>query len=979
MDHARHLSSPSPTSPFLFHHSERSFKSNPLTPLLSSTADVSNVDDCFSTSSSSINHQGHNPFESEHNHHQHHHHHNSNNHHHHHQHHSLVDSHQNQQNHHQRHSNQCVIDQDSLTGVDDEDGMHNMLSGSSTSSTSTMPLLTENHSHHSFSRISLEEYSPLSLVEDCDNALTISPTSLACSSHHSFKSSLNGLKMDNLVGDVGVNDDVNDARSLSPSPLSASANHNNLWSTSSTAITQSTSLLNSSSTSFLLSQHHQQLNSLMQQLEPQSLDEPPPLVSNSSTFDLNSPTTNRPSSEPPPGAGFDQPDVECKSLSGHTPQTKPKQTVGRTTKGNLTATQLPVSSRARKSRARSGSAKQSANVEIHNRKQQAATDQSTDDARQLVHNSKLHLHLNHHKKLQELQQRLFGTCANNSDTTSLAAGESKATPASTSTSSACESSQLRLGTPACIKEEPDSSGGTNKDEDTASSSVTESKTKSVRPIRNRRSRGPKNEGCSTKNSVHNNSGAAAKTVTTETAEPDTTTKSSDYIKLADLLSNSCDAKSNNSFIVNSFASTPETNDSDNGEKRLQQIQLQVSPSLTFVANGGTLQPISIQQQQQHVNGSIITPTGATFNNQILCRPQTIKATTGGQLKGIMSNNELLKSGESASCSSQSNGHNNSGTANTTMSSGQAIGAHQIAIQVICQDGTSLVLPVSSPATLNAAVTLTNQHQQLQAALASNANHHRNSNSILPLMSVTNMVAQQQVNTNIENGMMANSSNQSAGCQMSGLAASSPTLAALLDAGSSRSSNNDLSNSNFSSQNFVSTNLLRKLVSGNPAELKRGNDPSAQQGSNLNNYNLTSNVGNSSNSGQSQSIKNVNFSVSNLPEKRIKLESNDCGNIQATLTLIDTQGLIVANGHDKATKFASTVSGNVGQLNTLKPESESIKQSKIGSTGNRQVDPTQPFRCEHCNSTFTRLGNFTRHKKIHTVPTKVSIIVIITFC
>lgn len=31
---------------------------------------------------------------------------------------------------------------------------------------------------------------------------------------------------------------------------------------------------------------------------------------------------------------------------------------------------------------------------------------------------------------------------------------------------------------------------------------------------------------------------------------------------------------------------------------------------------------------------------------------------------------------------------------------------------------------------------------------------------------------------------------------------------------------------------------------------------------------------------------------------------------------------------------------------------------------------RPFKCELCNSTFTRLGNYTRHKKIHSLPSKV---------
>lgn len=1048
MDHARHLSSPSPTSPFLFHHSERSFKSNSLTPLLSSTADVTSVDDCYSTTSSSISHQSHhlNPFGNE-------------------QHHSLVDDHHHQhhhhQNHHQRHTHdQCVIDQDSLTGVDDDDGMHNMLSGSSTSSTSTMPLLTESHSHHSFSRISLEEYSPLSLVEDCDNALPISPTSLACGSHHSFKTSLNGLKIDSLVGDVGVNDQNDneighdDARSLSPTLLSSSAtNHHNLWSNSSTAITQNTSLLNSTSTSFLLSQHHQnQLNSLIQQLEPQSLDEAPPLITgttSSNNFDMNSSTTHRPSSEPPPGAGNELSEVESKSLTSQPLQPKLKQTnvKSKNNNNNNSGTPTPLSTSAlsgksKRTRNRSSASRQPSNCgnikNLNSEKKLNITNNSSSPAlQQPAHNSKLHLQLNHHKKLQELQKRLFGTASNTvtvdneKNKAKLSKRDQTASKASTSASSnKSDSTTTDFIMTTKIKEEPDSSAY-SKEEDsevvaecnqaknvTRTSNSSTIKTRS-RPSRSRRSRAIKVETCHPSSSS-TQAKSVQKIVAPETVEPDTTTRSSDSIKLADLLSannSNVDSKSINGFIAtNGFNSNQET--SDIGEKRVQQIQLQVSPSLTVVANGGLMQPISIQQPfQQSGSGTVITTSGATFaSNQILCRPQTVMASTGtngNQLKGVMSNSELLKSGETIlsnwsvqannnsgnnnSNNNNSNGGNNNNNNNATNNT-QTIGAHQIAIQVICQDGTSLVLPVSSAAGLSAAVSLTSQHQQLQAVLANQQQQQRNQTTnqqVLPLMSVSNIVAQQQMATNsVENGTTnsnssSSTSQTSAGTQTtSGLAASSPTLAALLDAGSNTRINNDVNNGNFTGQNFVSTNLLRKLVSAHPNEqLKRGE--SGLQGLSLTNCGSLMTVSASNGKvNSSQSNKN-NASDSATGEKRLKFDNNNCNinnmtNIQATgFTLIDSQGLVVANSNaEKANKQSATSSSGsnvspvqqqtntLGQSKVTNPDATS-KNTKMGSsTGNRQVDPTQPFRCEHCNSTFTRLGNFTRHKKIHTVPTKV---------
>ena len=40
---------------------------------------------------------------------------------------------------------------------------------------------------------------------------------------------------------------------------------------------------------------------------------------------------------------------------------------------------------------------------------------------------------------------------------------------------------------------------------------------------------------------------------------------------------------------------------------------------------------------------------------------------------------------------------------------------------------------------------------------------------------------------------------------------------------------------------------------------------------------------------------------------------------------------------------------------------------------------RPFKCELCNSTFTRLGNYTRHKKIHSYPSKVSFVQLLNHC
>lgn len=936
MENARHLSSPSPTSPFLFHHSERSYKSNSLTPLLSSTVDVNSADDCFSASTTNLGHQNHNLFAIDQ------------------QHPALVD---NSHTSHQRHSDQCVIDQDSLTGVDGDDGMHNMLSGSSTSSNSTIPLLTESHSHHSFSRISLEEYSPLSLVEDCDNALPISPTSIACGSHHSFKSSLNGLKIESLVGDGGLHDhevheDINDARSLSPSLLSGSSNHNNLWSNSSTAITQNMALLNSTSATLLLSQHHhqQQINSLMQQLEPQSLDEPPPLITHSVGVDSNLFPSHRPSSEPPPGLEIPKIEIKC-SQTKVRPQTSNK---GGSVLSAGTAPQQANRTRRNRNRSRTNKSSVLSKVPENSKKIPINAIVAT---KSIVHDTKLHLQLNHHKKLQELQQRLFGTATRQEN--EVIDNKNKNGDSEKPT----QSSPKRTANKCSKKDEPDSSAESQEDTITQNQTNT---TSNGRPTRSRRARKRKNDAPDSASSSQPRV-INQPSVTTETAEPDTTTKTAECIKLADLLSNT-NSENKNRFIVNGLTNVGDSSDADNGERRVQQIQVQVSPSLTVVTNNGLMQPINIQPQS--TSGTLITTTGATYSNQILCRTQNV--TTNGQLKSVITNNELLKSVDNWSLTQSNNGNQNGVSGNSTMTNCQPIGTHQIAIQVICQDGTSLVLPVTSTASLNAAVSLTSPHPQLQAILASNANNQqRNANQLVPLMSTANLNSQERAETRPNSS--SSQSTQSSNVQVSGLAANSPTLAALLDAGSIRN-NVDYNSPIASGQSFASTNLLRKLVSGGCNESKKG-DFTFQPSSTVSLANcgplVTVRTQNTTNSPQTNNINKSNNNPDTNADKRIKIETVEVNNVLACPSIVDTSGLIVLNGNDRAAKQQHNSSSGSNNIASMKAP-DSAKQSKVSSnTGNRQVDPTQPFRCEHCNSTFTRLGNFTRHKKIHTVPSKVS--------
>lgn len=808
---------------------------------------------------------------------------------------------------------------------------------------------------------------------------------------------------------------------------------------------------------------------------------------------------HRPSSEPPPSCGTESvSDLECKSLNGQQPNTTSSKQVKRKhekqasskVSGDTSVQSTPTRPRRNRTGRNKSSASAAATAaaakqaELNNKK----TAVNSEADKEPVHSSKVHLQLNHHKKLQELQRRLFGIQTPAEPEAEIAIIDDHSSSdiklncndqaGCSEPSTSGNGSGGKIGCTEIVKQEPDSSAGgkddTSREIQESESAIAFAEVKTgittrARPSRSRRSRAQtKTSAVTNKTSsvtqVSEESSQPQKVVATEKVEPDTTTKSSsDYTKLADLLSktSSCGGKSNSNVgsfsnnnvtlsIQESTAATVASEiatastigiESVGGEKRaVQTIQLQMSPSLTVMAANanGLLHPITIQQQQPHDNGSssgIITTSnggggGTTFTaNQIFCRAQP---GSGAQLKGIqMSSNELLKSAHNENVMSTwtlqpanlNNNNQNAGNNNSNNNNNQqqtaTIGAHQIAIQVICQDGTSLVLPVSSAAGLNAAVSLTSQHQQLQAVLANNAaiaaHQQRNNNNngspqsanIIPLMSVSNIVAQQQTGS-IESSPTTSSNlatSSGSGHASSGLAASSPTLAALLDAGSSNRSVGDINGSS-GAQSFVSNNLLRKLVSGvgnNSAQriqIKRG-DVTNQLGTTdvtfttINGGSLViSSPATASTVSQQPDSAEHKIQATGGSGKRIKLENIDAINngahpsAQATFTLVDPQGLIITGELDKSSAKQpqllqqTTSSGasvaSVNQQSVVKVNSDTWKQNKTGSasTGNRQVDPTQPFRCEHCNSTFTRLGNFTRHKKIHTVPTKVRLLITI---
>ena len=1190
MDHAtRHLSSPSPTSSFLFHHSEKNYKSSSdlLGPMLSSDAEDCDVNACLSEaagantsienfSSSQSNEEvcspyGHqnsgteqtlsmnirddsedesqplilgqfgciNSMKSD----------------------ALVIGHQicggnnNEINHlgttrldsvkncSDINNNNNQEDDEEDDDDDDDENMRNMLSSSSRSSATTMQLLTDTHNHSFSERISLEEYSPLSLVNDCDNALPMSPTSLACGSHHSsFKSS---LKIDHLgvdgVGDVGgvngVDDVVGDTRSMSPSllshPGSSQLNHNSMWSNSSTAIIQNPSILTSNSTSILLSQHsdqhthhshhHHQMSTLIQQLEPQSLDEPPPYmgINNGPSVSASEFASgnghgsavllNRPSSEPPitktnlgtmslnemqrnatnPSASTSTVKMIASSTSSGRTYRKQSSASSSTESTSLSKSKAAGSSSSSSTSSRSSCKSRAVrsrqrDTKINSIDQTNHQEENSLEAKQ--HSSKLHLQLTHHKKLKELQQRLFGNVESSANSTKdNSNGETKDVNSVTEEKSRPrdELSKVKVEVLAGdhnLKSESGDQRSTEADSsacqemiapesDTKQSSTSDSSAnvnqsrptlKSSRQTNRRRKLSNKNQSAShesTDQAASNDAAPAQRStqrlVKTETAEPDTTTKTSDCLKLADLLTSDCSAES---IRTNSNLGVTMNNEGGHinnyGQDRsIQHIQLQMNPSLTVVANNnGVMQPMTIQQHQLHLNSNNNNnySISAGVNNQTPRQCQSNSTVsklvaidnTNGFISGAQLNCNIVPSGEVNNphdgadshkpnnsdepglilnwrmAMGQNSGNNNDNQCNlnggdsksianqANNTSGTTIGAHQIAIQVICQDGTSLVLPVSSATNLNAAVSLSTQGQaQLQAILTNpNCNaslncqqHQHRATGTQQIFPVVTMINNQSnltsaVNqTNIASSKVSSPSGLNS-TSTSGLAASSPTLAALLDAGSNRNLNlSTTTGSDIQGQNSIPGNLLRKFVTR--SSIIQNSADNNGHGSSNNQVSLS----------DTSKTKKARLDPSNSEDTCNAINSQ-----AVTFTLIDHQNLVVTNGNDakanntsgnqasvkagdqavpsrqeeiasrqapssnqakdattiRAQNFSGTINTNNNGSSTTKPASRSSS-----NTGNRPVDPTQPFRCEHCNSTFTRLGNFTRHKKIHTVPTK----------
>lgn len=101
--------------------------------------------------------------------------------------------------------------------------------------------------------------------------------------------------------------------------------------------------------------------------------------------------------------------------------------------------------------------------------------------------------------------------------------------------------------------------------------------------------------------------------------------------------------------------------------------------------------------------------------------------------------------------------------------------------------------------------------------------------------------------------------------------------------------------------------------------------------------------------------------------------------QPKLQLVQHHNSIVQQQQQQQSSSAilsssSQLKGNGGGEVTSNPDNNSCQQQQQQDSSSSSDSSDRPFKCELCNSTFTRLGNYTRHKKIHSLPTKVTTLV-----
>ena len=165
----------------------------------------------------------------------------------------------------------------------------------------------------------------------------------------------------------------------------------------------------------------------------------------------------------------------------------------------------------------------------------------------------------------------------------------------------------------------------------------------------------------------------------------------------------------------------------------------------------------------------------------------------------------------------------------------------------------------------------------------------------------------------------------------------------------------------------------------PLETETNNDCTSSQSQNQSSFSLISSHADTTTS-PSQSLALTTLDIKVLPTGLLAKDSILLANLAAALpSSLTSRQIAVQVIREDGTSLVLPInpkhdsSGSAGvtskQINSDLAVSTSVVLAEMVSP-NASI---RPFKCELCNSTFTRLGNYTRHKKIHSFPSKVGII------
>ncbi|KAI1288005.1 Zinc finger and BTB domain-containing protein 14 [Halotydeus destructor] len=101
---------------------------------------------------------------------------------------------------------------------------------------------------------------------------------------------------------------------------------------------------------------------------------------------------------------------------------------------------------------------------------------------------------------------------------------------------------------------------------------------------------------------------------------------------------------------------------------------------------------------------------------------------------------------------------------------------------------------------------------------------------------------------------------------------------------------------------------------------------------------------------------------------VSSSSNGIGGITIKVEPMSLEKQLMTSGnvvHVDQKGIAGSENGTGSGVDVAAASSSQSSRSNLSDSTTAE----RPFKCELCNSTFTRLGNYTRHKKIHSLPSK----------